>query len=250
MFGEIVYYDKNKIDEYKSIITGKKNVEISEYQVSNDKGMNLDLKVIGADAKANKTYTAKIKESLLYECQEFEKLLFGRDDYFDFSISGDYDIESVPRGYIIKIDAFINIPENFDLMKTIDQFKPFLLNFFDEEDRDNSKILKNFFGSAKATKIPLLIDFDEYLLCSKIKEDNLLIQYEEIEELEGTEITILARCSSSHFTKQSKAFYDPLKDFLTLNRMMRKSIDEKGSELSPIYADKDYKTIDVLAIYQ
>ena len=250
MFGSIIYYDKNKIDEYKSIITGKKSVEVTEYQVTNDKGVNVDFKIFGADAKANKSYTAKIKESLLYDCSEFEKMLEGRDDYCDFSISDDYDIESVPRGYIVRIDATISIPENFDTMKIIDQFKPLLLSDMDTEEDENGEYLKRIFNEAKAKKIPLLIDFDEYLLCSKIHEDNLLISYEDVEELEGIEVTILARCSSSHFIKKTKAFYDPLKDFLALNRTMRKSFEDRGKELSEIFADKDYKIIDILAIYQ
>ena len=248
MFGSIIYYDKEKIDEYKAIITGKKGVEVSEYQVTDDKGINVDFKMFGADVKANKSYTAKVKESLLYDCVEFEKMLSGRDDFCDFSISDEYAIETVPRGYILKIDAFISIPENFDMMKTIEQFKPLLMSNMNVEDA--GEFLRQVFNDAKATKIPLLVDYEEYLLCSKIQEENLMISYEEIEELEGSEVTILARCSSNHFIKHTKAFYDPLKDFLTLNRMMRKSFEDRGKELSEIFVDKDYKTIDVLAIYQ
>ena len=81
MFGNVVYYDKKKIDEYKSIIKGQKNLEVEEYLVSNDKGFQVDIKAIGTDAKLNKTYTAKIQESLLYDCNEFEKMLNGRDDF-------------------------------------------------------------------------------------------------------------------------------------------------------------------------
>ena len=85
MFGNVVYYDKKKIDEYRSVIKGQRNLEVEEYEVSNDKGIQVDLKAFGADAKASKTYKAKVQESLLYNCDEFEKLLSGRDDYFDFT---------------------------------------------------------------------------------------------------------------------------------------------------------------------
>ena len=66
MFGNVIYYDKNKIDEYRAVVKGQRNLQIDEYEVSNDKGVQIDLKVFGADAKANKTYKAKVHESLLY----------------------------------------------------------------------------------------------------------------------------------------------------------------------------------------
>ena len=107
MFGNVVYYDKKKIDEYKSVIKGQKNLEVEEYEVSNDKGVQVDLKAFGADAKASKTYRAKVQESLLYNCDEFEKLLNGRDDYFDFTQSSGFDLITMSRGVIIKFEGYI-----------------------------------------------------------------------------------------------------------------------------------------------
>ena len=43
MFGNVVYYDKKKIDEYRSVIKGQRNLEVEEYEVSNDKGIQVDL---------------------------------------------------------------------------------------------------------------------------------------------------------------------------------------------------------------
>ena len=91
MLGNVIYYDKKKIDEYRYVIKGQRNLEIKEYEISNDRGVQLDLKAVGADAKASKTYTAKIQESLLYNCSEFEKLLYGRDEFFDCTQSLDYE---------------------------------------------------------------------------------------------------------------------------------------------------------------
>lgn len=41
-----------------------------------------------------------------------------------------------------------------------------------------------------------------------------------------------------------------MKDFMTLNRVMRRGIDGRTDGLNEIYADTDYRTIEVLAIYQ
>ena len=60
-----------------------------------------------AKIKTMKTYKAKVQESLLYNCDEFEKLLSGRDDYFDFTQSSDFDLMTMSRGVIIKFDGYI-----------------------------------------------------------------------------------------------------------------------------------------------
>ena len=109
MFGNVIYYDKNKIDEYRAVVKGQKNLQIDEYEVSNDKGVQIDLKAFGADAKASKTYRAKVQESLLYNCDEFEKMLMRRDDFFDFTQSEDYDLTTMSRGTIIKFDGYMSV---------------------------------------------------------------------------------------------------------------------------------------------
>jgi len=78
----------------------------------------------------------------------------------------------------------------------------------------------------------------------------MLVKYENTEEYEELEVTIIARIISSGMVKLQKAFCEPLKDFMTLNRVMRRSIEARTDGLNEIYADKDYRTIKVLAIYQ
>lgn len=251
MFGNVVYYDKKKIDEYKSVIKGQKNLEVEEYEVSNDKGVQIDLKAFGADSKANKTYKAKVQESLLYNCDEFEKMLGGRDDFFDFTQSSDYDLTTMSRGYIIKFDGYVKVPEEFDYTQTIDKFKPMIVAAMvnDSMDKSEQAALKVFLETSD-TKIPVLIDLDEQLMCSKLISNNMLVKYEEMEEYEELEVTIIARITSSNMISFKKAFYDPLKDFMTLNRVMRRSMNGRTEGLNEIFADKDYRTIEILAIYQ
>lgn len=251
MFGNVVYYDKKKIDEYKAVIKGQKNLEVAEYEVSNDKGVQVDLKAFGADAKASKTYTAKVQESLLYNCDEFEKLLSGREDYFDFTQLSGLDLTTMSRGVIIKFTGYIKIPEEFDLTQTIDRFKPMLVESLvnDTMDKSEQEAMKVFFETSDA-KIPVLIDFDEVLMCSKLISNNMLVKYEDMEEYEELEVTILARITSGIMVNAKKSFYDPLKDFMTLNRTMRRSMDGRTEGLYEIYADRDYRVIEILAIYQ
>lgn len=249
MFGKIIYYDKSAVSEYKTIISGKPNLEISEYSISNGKGINADFKVLGADAKSTKSYTAKIQESNMYDCAEFEKMLCGRDDFCDFTTSADYDILRVSSRSIIKADGIIEIPEEFDMVKLIEVLKPLLMDANQYEDlEDNGRAaLETFVGNAQATKIPIVFELDGQILCGKLFQQNLLIDYEELSEID--EVTVLARVVTSLVDK-SKPYYDPLKDFMKMNRMMRRSIDNKDNTFKSINADSDYRTIEILAIYQ
>ena len=253
MFGKLIYYDKKTISEYKSLITGKKQIEVSEYEVAKGKGIEVDFSAIKADASADKKYTAKISESDLYDCNEFEKILVSRegDDYFDFTESDGYDINTVPKGSIIKIEANISIPEDFDLMQLVERFKPFLMSYVQSDTADLNKraALEIIFSEAKTTKIPVEVDSDDdILLCTKLPKDNLLIDIQEFTDTDE-EVTILARVSSNK-KRADKPFYDPLKDFLSLNRTARKSLEPRDKSMEPVKVDDDYRMIDVLAIYR
>ena len=100
---------------------------------------------------------------MLYDCAEFEKMLSGRDDYFDFTQTNGLDMLTVPRGSIIKADAFLEIPENFDLMQIIDRFKPLFMDSINTESMEQSgkDALNAFLGNATATRIPIIGDVDD-----------------------------------------------------------------------------------------
>lgn len=56
------------------------------------------------------------------------------------------------------------------------------------------------------TKIPVLINFDELLMCSKLISNNMLVKYEDMEEYEELEVTIIARITSSNMVNAKKLF--------------------------------------------
>lgn len=251
MFGTMIYYDERKISEFKAIIRGEKNIKISKVDITDDKGANLNLPILGGKMSATKNYEATIEESNLFDCFEFEQLLDGRDDYFDFTEKDEIDIVSLTRGTIIKFDSTLYIPEEFDLTQTIAQFKPYIVSSVSKDmDRDESEAFKAFFKTTDA-KIPVLTECNNIELCSKLNSNNLMVGYTELEEYELIEVTILARIISSKLLSTSKPIYDPLKDFITLNRSARRSwCDERPDGLKEIFNQAEYKTIEILAIYQ
>lgn len=250
IFGNVIYYDDKKISEYCSVILGQQSLKVKECEVLSDKSAKLDLRFIGGDLKGSKKYTAEVQESLLYNCDNFEKLLNDRDDFFDFTTQTP-DIKTIGRGSIIKFNGYMFVPQEFDITQTIDKFKPFLMDSISSEivDKTEQKLFKTFFESTD-TKIPITLELEEALMCSKLISSNMLIEYENLEEFEELEITIIARITSTSLVGKNKPFFDPLKDFMKLNRSLRRSISERTEGLYEIYAGQDYKTIEVIAIYQ
>ncbi|MDF2590149.1 MAG: hypothetical protein K0R00_3115 [Herbinix sp.] len=251
MFGSVIYFDKRKIDEFIAIINKQKSLLFNEVEVTNDKGLNVNLKMVSADAKATKSYTATVVGSLLYDCDAFEKLLDGRDDYFDFTGSTDYDILTIGRGNIIKFNGYIKVPEEFDMTQTIEKFKPMLMKSISKDMDSNEKEAFTTFFSTADTKVPIITELNDILLCGKLETNNMLIKYEQLDEYETLEVTIIARITSSNYILSSKAFYDPLKDFMALNRAIRRGMGEDRADgMKEIFAEENYKTIEIIAIYQ
>lgn len=251
MFVNMIYYDAPRVSDFGAIIKGSKNIKIEKMDIVNDKGANITLPAVGGNIKASKSYEATIEESILFDCREFEKLLVGRDDYFDFTENVGLDIATLGRGHIIKFDSTIKVPEEFDLTQTIAQFKPYLISSISKDmDSDEGAAFSAFFESANP-KIPIIAECDDVVLSAKIDSKFLMVDYAQMEEYESLEVSILARVISTNIVSASKAIYDPLKDFISLNRAIRRSLtDNRPDGLKELFNDEDYKVIEILAIYQ
>ncbi len=60
MFGKLIYYDREKINDYTAILIGEQTSKVDEYEISNDKGINANMKLLGADSSTIKKYKVKI----------------------------------------------------------------------------------------------------------------------------------------------------------------------------------------------
>ena len=127
MFGNLIYYNKKKIDQYSTLITGR-NVERKE-----DK----------ADTLVNQV------SDYLLECSEFEKILQQREDYIDF-VEGKQDITitEVKMSSIIRVTGEIYVPEQFDMIHLIEEYKPQILSGID------LSLIHIFFLHCQAVWIP------------------------------------------------------------------------------------------------
>ncbi|HIV19488.1 MAG TPA: hypothetical protein IAC82_09340, partial [Candidatus Merdivicinus intestinigallinarum] len=92
---------------------------------------------------------------------------------------------------------------------------------------------------------------DYWLGIGKVSPDNLLIDYNDLEDYEGKELTILAKLESRKYYKDTPLpVFDIYKDFLGLNRALRKQITStKKQEFESIDIEEDYLGLEFLAIY-
>ena len=250
MFGKVIYYDKAKVEDYTAIITGKAVAEIKSIQKTTNKEAGVDFPLISAGIGGSATYELEAKESILHNISEFEKLLKDREDYFDFTVGDDFALETIPRGQIVKFNSSVYIPEAFDVIQMIEQFKPTIMNRATVDmENDEADAFQVFFNTQNA-KIPILSNLDDAEVCSLIESSCLKIPYEGLEEYEEQEVSILARTLDASLVSKDKAFFEPLKHFIKLNRTIRKTMTTNvPSELSPIYSDADYRQFEIIAIY-
>lgn len=239
IFGKILYFDDNKITDYMSILSKESTLEIKSVEISTDKGSGVKIPIgIDASYKGSRKIVGEYRKSMLEKYIQFETLLEDNDSYFDFLENPNFDITTVNRNSIIRFEGYIRIPEKFDLLEIFEK----------NRDLGNLKEYERFILPSQEIKIPLITELNDLSLCTKLISGNLLDEYSELQNLEDSEVTILARVSSS-IKNKNKEIYDPLKDYINLNREMRKKV-VRDELLENFYSENDYREIEILAIYQ
>lgn len=251
IFGDVIYYDEKKVIDYSSIIDNKLNMRITEYEELTDKSAEVGYKFVGGGIKGSKKYKGEVIESLLYNISEFENKLVGRDDYFDFTEKDGLDLITIDRGSIVKFDTNIIIPKDFELTQTIIDFKPILLDNLSRDDENESfKLVISKLLETDIFKIPIFMEIDGFTACSKILSNNLIVTYENFEDYEDLDVSVIARVESQKLVDKSIAYYDPLKDFIKINRSLRREIKDRDEGMRKIYSNEEYKKLDIISIYQ
>lgn len=232
MFGNLIFYDKKKIDQYSAMMTGKKGMDNGDIGKFDDKSIQY-----------------------LLECEEFIKLLQQREDYFDFVDSEqDISIKDVRIASIVRVTGEIFVPEKFDMVQLIEEYKSVIVSTMQFQDEDEKELVNAVLKNSKS-KIPIFCELsaecDYWLGIGKVSKDNLLVEYNELEDLEGKEVTIIAKIDSrKYYRDKPLQVFDIYKDFLGLNRALRKTIAiEKDNDFESIEVEEDYLGLELLAIY-
>ena len=195
MFRKVIYLDNAKLNDYMAIATDKKVAKVDTMHITNDKDIGLDLRIISAGAKGTKSFEANILSSLLHDIDEFEREIKNREDFFNFQTKTGLDLNTIPRGSIIKFDTYIYIPEEFDFVQLIEQFKPMLSNEITSKMGEQESAAFEKFFETHNPKLPVVSELLEYSLCSLIETEYLKVEYTDLEEYESTEVTIFSKSS-------------------------------------------------------
>ena len=86
----------------------------------------------------------------------------------------------------------------------------------------------------------------------KIDMNKIRVDYEEFENLEDDEITIVGK--KIRRKNNNVEIYNPYKDFLKIPRSIRRTMPKnqqnEGFEFNPIIREEEFYEIEVLAIYR
>ena len=251
VFRSFIYLDEDKLYGYKRLLDGgyvqpksinKKKVKSAAAGIS----------------KSALSYTDEESSMIEYEkdpfwdYDRFELSLSNLEgeDFYDFIVNEDmYDITSVQQMKIIKLGGNVEIPEEFDVFNLIESFKPLLIDQIEIKSDSDRNMLNSVLGDAKAD-IPVLLGSGEVTVVGRLNTKWLLEDYTALEEYDEQKITAL--CKVIGITRQERVtIFNPLKDFIKLNRAMRRAGSfENGEGFDPIIIDGPVVKVEIIALYK
>lgn len=249
MFYNLLYCDENLLNHYLSIANAGRNIEYTEIESTTTKGANLGIAQahFGLDNKS--TLKGTIKNNTISQLIALENSLENNDYFIDYTV-GDEDesLSLLNNRMIFRANLPLEIHEDYDMYETMNTMQDQLLNEkFSNVKKEEEKLFESIFNLDNVT-IPVLSEDLSPIIFSKIKNENLYIDKNNLEELEDDN-TILAKVKKSHSNKFK--LFDPLKDFMSLNRSMRKEMskNKNNDKLNPIIIDSPGIEVEIIAIY-
>ena len=185
-----------------------------------------------------------------YDRFELDLAALEGEDYFDFVLNGDYDITTIPAMKLMRICSCFEIPEAFDAVNLIDQFKPMLIGQIETKTAGEQVAVEGVLGKASAD-IPFVIECDEVTISGKLNSKYLLEEYANLEEYSDQGVYMLCKVVGM-IRKDIVEIFDPLKDFIRLPRTMRRQMASNGSSvgIETISVEGPVLKVEVIAIYK
>lgn len=255
MFKDLLYFNANKVAEYKAVLEGKKHVAIKNVKISSSKSLEAKISVLSGGIGGSNEMEGELIDNLLLDSNEFEQLLekSGGDHFFDFTV-GNFDIETITKTSIIKFEGTLKIPHEFDMMDLITQFKPMLISSMQLANPQEEEIFKSIFAK-ESTKIPLLIEsevLDKNLGFAKLLSTELISNFETLEDYEYEDLTFIAKINSKKkYNNKPIVVFDIMKDLFSISRGLRRQMGSNEVEgMENIEVESDVIELEILAIYR
>lgn len=247
-FRTFIYLDKEKVDDYLLVLDEQQSNKKSKVSVRAKANF-----VIGeVEADLEKQAEDKRSRTAAEQYNLFENALSNttEDDYFDF-LSSDYDMSTVPPLSIIRCTGYIEIPEAFDILHMVSEFAGPMIKaglFTPNGDPNTNEFALSFFQNNDAD-IPILITGNQIRISSKLKASCIIgDSYQVLEDIEDEEVFALCKIHT-HLSDEKVVIFDPIKDFLKLNRAARRRMGEVTGDLEPIVENGPVLKVEVIALY-
>ncbi len=249
MFRSFVYIDTDKFYDYYSLIKPDIMEKLKSKQKTIGKEVSLGIGSSGVKIASENSAESTVSSSFLYDYNNFEEelLKLREENFFDLD-EDDYDLSTIPRMALVKLRTNIFVPEEFDFIDMVNKFKPMLMNEIDVSSGNEQAAFEAFMGDMKAD-IPVIIDLDEFRVCGKLDSRFMNESYTSLEDYESDEVTVLFKVLSRN-SKKSVEIFNPYKDFIKLNRAMRRSMNiNPDDDFSPINVEGPVLKVELIAIY-
>ena len=113
MFRSFVYLDEEKMYTYLRQIDKEFATLPTEINTKRTRGGNLSVSSISINAEKEVEERRSINKDVFNDYDRFEKDLekLEASEYFDFALNAEYDLKTVPKMSIIRVNGRIEIPE-------------------------------------------------------------------------------------------------------------------------------------------
>ena len=134
---------------------------------------------------------------------------------------------------IVRTQGILEVPEVFDVYKMMEGYAPMMhqLGILESGlDNKETEFVLGLFKNANYDT-PAIIDCEGTRISTKLKSQYIKGGYEALEDCLDDEITVLYKVTAVR-TEGNVVIFDPMKDFIKLNRALRRSMERKNPGLS------------------
>ena len=249
MFRSFIYLDQEKMYSYLRQIDVDYAYQPVELSKKKTRGGSFGTDVLGVNAGIEIEEKREVTKDVIKDYDQFEKKLeeLSGSEYFDLVLD-DYDINTVPRMSIIRVNGSFEIPKEFDMFNVAQKFMPLITSQIETTSDNERELMEAFLGKASAD-IPIVMEDDELTIASKLSMGNLEEEYAELEEYNEQEVYMLCKVVGI-MQKDKVEIFNPLKDFIKLPRAVRRGMDSDTQSMETILVDGPVLKVEVIAIYK
>lgn len=252
MFRSFIYLDEDRLYTYKRQISGKNLAQPKTMAQKKTANISAAISGIGLSGTAETNINGEFEKDISFDYDRFELDLSELDgeDFFDCVLNPDYDLTTIPAMKIFRICSGFEIPEAFDAVNLIEQFRPMLMGQIETKSTGEQEALERILGKASAD-IPFVIEFDDLTVSGKLNAKYLREEYSLLEDYADQDVYLLCK-TVGLVRKNVVEIFDPLKDFIRLPRTARRQIAANGKSIGidKISVEGPVLKVEVIAIYK